>query len=111
MNFKARLSRFSSLLALSGAIVAAFGSVLPSQAANQSAWRSFSPDGGGFSIIMPETPTPEVKTESAICLKTGKRVDRVTHTYHSQWMDQDDSISMMPPPLAWRVNPQAKNWQ
>jgi hypothetical protein len=92
MEFKARLSQISLLLALTGAVTANLGLGLPSQAANQSVWRSFAPDGGGFSILMPDRPTPAVTTEPVLCLKTGKMVDRTTYTYHSQWMDQDGSI-------------------
>ena len=92
MKFKAHLSRISLLLALIGALTANLGLALPSQSANKSAWRSFAPDGGGFSILMPDSPTLEVETEKALCLKTGKMVDKTTYTYSSQWMDQDGSI-------------------
>ncbi len=51
----------------------------------------FAPDGGGFSMLMPDSPISDVETISVTCAQTGKMVNMTTHSYTTV-IEQDASV-------------------
>ncbi len=92
MNYKLGLSFTSLVLVIVGSIAPNLTLVRPSSAENKSVWRSFSPPGAGFSILMPGKVIERVDTEAALCLGTGKMTKKTTYAYHSEGMEQDGTI-------------------
>ena len=91
MRFKSNLSCASLLLVLTGLITPNLILSPPSHAVPQSVWRSFSPPGSGFSILMPGTPKEQINTESFWNLD-GKKVNITEHTFISERIEQDGTI-------------------
>jgi len=91
MRFKSNLSCVSLVLVLTGVVAPNLLLSRPAVAVTQSVWRSFSPPGSGFSILMPGTPKEEIKTDSSWTIN-GKKVNITEHTYVSERIDPDGTI-------------------
>jgi|SRR4028118_40718 hypothetical protein len=91
MKFKSNLSCASLLLVLTGVVAPNLILSKPAVAVTQSVWRSFSPPGSGFSVLMPGTPKEEIKTDSSWTIN-GKKVNIIEHTYVSERIDPDGTI-------------------
>lgn len=91
MRFKSNLSCASLLLVLTGVIAPNLILSKPSHAVTQSVWRSFSPPGSGFSILMPGTPKEEIQPDSSWSIN-GKKVNITERTFISERIDPDGTI-------------------
>ncbi len=78
----------SLILILTGIVAPNFilsnrvGAVPPTLSAKTSSkWRTFSPPGGDFSILMPATPEADVETRDGINLNTGKTLKQTVYSF------------------------------